>query len=146
MMDKRKLFLTAADVAEDLDTDLQDAERIVKELNARVVQKGGMYVKGKVAAAFYQKMKNTGFTSTEGKPEPDRKSLTEKRLLNIEEFCFYSGMQRKLANKFAKEIGIGKRIGRRMLYDRELFDRWCDNNREAMQASVTTNNKNIPSK
>lgn len=131
-MENEKIFLTASDVAEDLDTDIQDAERIIKELNARIVNMGGMCIKGKVSALFYRKMKDTGFSSPEGKPEPDRQSLMEKRLLNIEEFCFYSGLQRKLASRFAKEIGIEKRIGRRVIYDRILFDRWCDNNSNAL--------------
>ena len=130
-MEDRKIFLTAADVAADLDTDQQDAERIIKELNARVVRLGGMYVRDKVSAAFYRKMKDTGFTSPEGKPEPDRRHLMEKRLLDIEEFCFYSGLKRKLANRLAVEIVIEKRIGRRVLYDRVLFDKWCDENRGA---------------
>lgn len=131
-MEDRKIFLTAEDVAKDLDTDLQDAERIIKELNARIVQKGGLYIRGKVVAAFYQKMKETGFTSSEGWEDPKHKNLMEKRLLNIEEFCFYSGLKRKLASRLAKEIGIEKRIGRRVMYDRVLFDRWCDSNNEAL--------------
>ena len=72
-------------------------------------------------------MKDTGFTSAEGNMDPQE--LMEKRLLNIGEFCFYSGLHRKLAGRLAKEIGIEKRIGRRVLYDRVLFDRWCDGNR-----------------
>lgn len=131
-MEDRKIFLTAEDVAKDLDTDLQDAERIIKELNARIVQKGGLYIRGKVVAAFYQKMKETGFTSSEGWEDPKHKNLMEKRLLNIEEFCFYSGLKRKLVSRLAKEIGIEKRIGRRVMYDRVLFDRWCDSNNEAL--------------
>lgn len=131
-MESGKVLLTVEDVAEDLETDLQDAERIVKELNARIVRKGGICMKGKVSAAFYRKMKDTGFTSPEGRPEPDQRNIREKRLLSIEEFCFYSGMQRKLADRFAKEIGIEKRIGRRVLYDRVLFDRWCDGNSRAL--------------
>ena len=47
-MENEKIFLTASDVAEDLDTDIQDAERIIKELNARIVNMGGMCIKGKV--------------------------------------------------------------------------------------------------
>lgn len=128
-MEEGKFFLTVAEVAGDLGTDMQEAERIVRELNARVMRLGGMCVKGKVSAAFYQKMKSSGFASPEGKPEPQ--GLGEKRLLDIGEFCFYSGLQRKLASRLAKEIGIEKRIGRRVLYDRVLFDRWCDGNQTA---------------
>ena len=131
-MESSKVLLTVEDVAEDLETDLQDAEMIVKELNERIVRKGGMCMKGKVSAAFYRKMKDTGFTSPEGGPEPDQRKIREKRLLSIEEFCFYSGMQRKLAGRLAKEIGIEKCIGRRVLYDRVLFDRWCDGNTRAL--------------
>lgn len=131
-MEDRKIFLTAEDVAGDLDTDMQDAERIIMELNARIVNMGGMCISGKVSAAFYRKMKDTGFTSPEGRPEPDRRRLSEKRLLDIREFCFYAGLQRKLASRLAKEIHIEKRIGRRVMYDRVLFDRWCDENSRAL--------------
>ena len=129
-MEDGKIFLTAADVAGDLNIDMQEAERVVRELNARVVQKGGLCIRGKVSAAFYQRMKNTGFTSPEGKMEA--RGIAEKRLLNIREFCFYSGMQRKLAGRLAKEIGIEKRIGRRVMYDRIQFDKWCDGNDRAL--------------
>ncbi len=131
-MESSKVLLTVEDVAEDLETDLQDADRIVRELNARIVRMGGICMKGMVSAAFYRKMKDTGFTSPEGAPELDQRKIREKRLLSIEEFCFYSGMQRKLASRLAKEIGIEKRIGRRVLYDRVLFDRWCDGSKGAL--------------
>ena len=131
-MESSKVLLTVEDVAEDLETDLQDADRIVRELNARIVRMGGICMKGMVSAAFYRKMKDTGFTSPEGAPEPDQRKIREKRLLSIEEFCFYSGMQRKLACRLAKETGIEKRIGRRVVYDRVLFDKWCDSNNRAL--------------
>jgi len=129
---EEKIFLNADDVADDLEIRRQDAELLIKELNARLVNMGGICIKGKVSAAFYRKMKDTSFTSPEGKPEPDRKELMAKRLLNIREFCFYAGMERKLASRLAKEIRIEKRIGRRVMYDRVLFDRWCDSNSEAL--------------
>lgn len=129
---EEKIFLNADDVADDLEISRQDAEQLIKELNARMVNMGGMCIKGKVSALFYRKMKDTGFSSPEGKQEPDRQSLMEKRLLNIAEFCFYSGLQRKLASRLAKEIGIEKRIGRRVMYDRVLFDKWCDGNSKVL--------------
>jgi hypothetical protein len=129
-MGKGKIFLTVPDVAEDLETDLKDAERIIKDLNERIVRLGGLCIKGKVSADFYYRMKCTGFTSAEGKPEPDTRSLTEKRLLNIKEFCFYSNLGKDLAREFAKENGLVKRIGRKVLYDRVLFDDWCNVNRK----------------
>lgn len=131
-MENGKIFLTAEDIAEDLDIDLTDADSLIKELNERIANLGGMFVKGRVSASFYRKMKDTGFTAQDGKVGADEKSIAEKRLLNIEEFCFYSGIQRKLASRLAKQIGIEKRIGRRVMYDRVLFDRWCDNNSEAL--------------
>lgn len=129
---EEKIFLNADDVADDLEISQLDAEQLIKELNARVVNMGGICIKGKVSALFYRKMKDTGFSSSEGKTEPDRQSLMEKRLLNVEEFCFYSGVQRKLASRLAKEIGIEKHIGRRVMYDRILFDKWCDSNSNAL--------------
>jgi hypothetical protein len=129
MMYKGKIFLDSSDVAKDLETDQEDAERIIKELNERIVRLGGMCIGGKVSTAFYLRMKDTGFTSAEGSPELDTRSLTEKRLLNIKEFCFYSNLGKDLAREFAQENGLAKRIGRRVLYDRVLFDEWCDNNK-----------------
>lgn len=131
-MEVGKLFLTAADIAGDLDIDRQEAERVIRELNARVVNMGGLCIRGKVSAAFYRKMKDTGFTSAEGKPELDRRGLGEKRLLSLGEFCFYSGLGEAVARRLAKETGIEKRIGRRVLFDRVLFDRWCDGNSRAL--------------
>ena len=131
-MEVGKLFLTAADIAGDLDIDRQEAERVIRELNARVVNMGGLCIRGKVSAAFYRKMKDTGFTSAEGKLEPDRGRLGEKRLLSLGEFCFYSGLGEAAARRLAKETGIEKRIGRRVLFDRVLFDRWCDGNSRAL--------------
>lgn len=129
---EQKIFLTVEDVAADLDTDTKEAAQLIRELNARIVNMGGMCIGGKVSAEFYRKMKDTGFTSPEGKPDPDRRRIAEKRLLNIREFCFYTGLQRKLAGRLAKEIHIEKRIGRRVMYDRVLFDRWCDSNDAAL--------------
>jgi hypothetical protein len=125
-MYKGKIFLDSLDIAEDLETNQEDAERIIKELNERIMQLGGMRMKGKVSADFYLRMKDTGFTSAEGRPAPDKISLTEKRLLSIKEFCIYSNLGRDVARKLAHEIGIEKHIGRRVLYDRILFDDWCN--------------------
>ena len=126
------MFMFAEDIMADLGVDREEAEKIILELGARIVQKGGMYIRGRVPTWVYNEMKSTGFTSAEGVPEPDRRKLTEKRLLSIDEFCFYSGLGEATARKLAKETGIEKRIGRRVLFDRVLFDRWCDNNAAAL--------------
>jgi len=130
MQDNRKIFLDDAGVAADLGTDLEDAQRIIRELNERIVRKGGMYIKGKVSAAFYQRMKESGFLSDEG-AESGGCPLSEKRLLRLEEFCAYSSLGRNNARKFAEAAGIAKRIGHKVLYDRVLFDEWCSGNRTA---------------
>lgn len=129
-MENGKIFLTATDVAGDMDIGMEDAEQIIRELNERIVRKGGMCIRGKVSAAFYRKMKDTGFLSDEG-AVPEDYPLTEKRLLKLKEFCAYSGLGQNMACKFAKETGIEKRIGHKALYDRTLFDRWCDSHKSA---------------
>lgn len=52
--------------------------------------------------------------------------LTEKRLLNIGEFCQYTGLGRNRARLLVDESGCLLHIGRRLLIDRPKFDRWCD--------------------
>ncbi len=59
---------------------------------------------------------------------PDCCPLNEKRLLGLEEFCAYSSLGQNTARRFAKKAGIEKRIGHKVLYDRALFDEWCDKN------------------
>ncbi len=121
-----KLFMKTADIAADLDIDIKEAGKLITELGRRIIRKGGCYITGMVPVAYYQKMKSTGFLSTDGS-EKSSYPLTEKRLLRLDEFCAYSSLGRNAARKLAKETGIEKRIGRRILYDRVLFDQWCDN-------------------
>lgn len=122
-----KLFMKAEDVAIDLNIDTKEAGKLIAELGKRIVRKGGCYIIGMVPAAYYQKMKNTGFLSSDG-TEENNYTLTEKRLLHLREFCIYSGLGQNTGRKLAKVIGIEKRIGHRVLYDRVLFDEWCNKN------------------
>lgn len=121
-----KIFMSIEDIANDLDIDNSEAGKLVVELHERIRQKR-MCIAKLVPVTFYESMKSTGFLSSEG-VEPDDYPLKDKRLLRLNEFCAYSGTGQHVARKLAKEIGIQKRIGRRVLYDRELFDRWCDEN------------------
>lgn len=121
-----KLFMKTADIAADLDIDIKEAGKLITELGRRIVRKGGCYITGMVPVAYYQKMKSTGFLSADGSKKSSY-PLTEKRLLRLDEFCAYSSLGQNTARKLAKETGIEKRIGRRILYDRVLFDQWCDN-------------------
>ena len=61
----------------------------------------------------------------------ERILLTEKRLLNIKKFCCYSGLGRDAAYKFGEKEKIIKRNGRKVLFDRVLFDEWCSENKLA---------------
>ena len=123
-----EVFITSREISEELSISLESAEELVKELGSRLEQMGYIYIKGKIPKVFYQRMKEQAFMSDEGKVYLERVPLTEKRLLDISEFCEYSGLGKVSAYKFAKKTGIEKRIGRRVLFDRELFDRWCDEN------------------
>lgn len=125
-----KLFMTTEEVAADLDIEIREARKLVQELGERVRRNGGFYIAGVVQTAYYEKMKSTCFLSPNGVERADP-PLSEKRLLRLKEFCAYSGLGQNMARKFAKQIGIEKRIGHKVLYDREQFDRWCDENSSA---------------
>lgn len=126
-MEEHKIFYTAADIAADLSISEGDAEELVMKLQKWLKASGCLVVSGKVPAAWYERQKEDGFMGVGRQTE--RMPLTEKRLLNLDEFCCYSGMGQKTARKFAKAAGIEKRIGRRVLFDRALFDEWCNNNK-----------------
>ena len=51
--------------------------------------------------------------------------LNEKRLLSVDEFQLYSSLGRNSAFNLIKTTGIGIRVGRRLLVDRQKFDNWC---------------------
>ena len=51
-------------------------------------------------------------------------SLSDKRLLSMDEFAIYTSMG---ANKTRE---LAELSGRRLLVDRAKFDRWCDANSE----------------
>lgn len=124
-MDERKLFYTAADIAADLGIDRQQAGQIVSDLVGRLRAKGILTISGAVQRNYYLQMKEGGFLSDDG-AQQDSRPLTEKRLLCLKEFCIYSSLGQHAARKLASGIGIERRIGRKVLYDRAAFDRWCD--------------------
>lgn len=53
-----------------------------------------------------------------------------KRLFDICDLCQYLGIGRTTAIFLAREMGWDIHIGRRVLYDRLLVDRWCDEQAE----------------
>ncbi len=124
-MDEHKFFYTAEDIAADLGIDRQQAGQIVNDLVDRLRVKGILTVRGAVQRNYYLQMKESGFLSEDGLGRNDR-LLTEKRLLCLKEFCVYSSLGQHAARKLASEIGIERRIGHKVLYDRAAFDRWCD--------------------
>lgn len=123
-----KLFMTAEDIATDLGIDEKEAGRLLRNLGGRIKRKGGFYIAGMIPVSYYQKMKDTGFMSPDGM-ETDCCPLNEKRLLSLKEFCAYASVGRDAAYKFGEKAGITKRIGHRVLFDRVLFDEWCDKNK-----------------
>lgn len=58
-------------------------------------------------------------------------TLSDKRLLSMDEFCVYSGLGVNVARNVAETTGALFRVGRRVLVDRVKFDRYCDENAEA---------------
>ena len=57
-------------------------------------------------------------------------TLSDKRLLNIDEFCIYAGIGVNAARNVAETTGALFRVGRRVLVDRVKFDKFCDENSE----------------
>lgn len=123
-----KLFMTTEDIAADLGIDEKEAGRLLRNLGERIKRKGGCYIAGMIPVSYYQKMKDTCFLSSDGM-EPDCCPLNQKRLLSLKEFCIYASLGQNTARQAAKKAGIEKRIGHKVLYDRVLFDEWCDNNK-----------------
>ncbi len=58
-------------------------------------------------------------------------TLSDKRLLDVNEFCIYASVGRNTALELMKTTGAIFRVGRRTLVDRVKFDRWCDEHSEA---------------
>lgn len=121
-------FVTSEEISKEFDIPLESAKEVVKELGSRIEQMGYIYIKDRIPRAFYERMKQQGFMSDEGKKRKEKIPLIKKRLLDISEFCKYTGLGKNVAYKFAKKIGIEKRIGGKVLFDRESFDEWIDNN------------------
>jgi len=58
-------------------------------------------------------------------------TLSDKRLLDMDEFSIYASIGICTARELAKTTGALLRIGSRCLVDRVKFDRWCDEHNEA---------------
>lgn len=52
--------------------------------------------------------------------------LSEKRLLDAAEVCYYLSLGRNRGIEFAKSIGAERKIGRRCLYDKSVIDKALD--------------------
>lgn len=126
-MEGHKVFYTVLDIAADLSVSEEEAAELVRELHKTLKAAGKIVVPGKVPAAWYEQQKEDGFMGTGQQVE--HIPLTEKRLLSLKEFCMYSGLGRDAAHKFGQKAGITKRNGRKVLFDRVLFDKWCDENK-----------------
>lgn len=60
------------------------------------------------------------------KPTHRFEGLNEKRMFSIEEACFYTGMGRTACRKWLDSIGATKKIGKRVICDREVIDKALD--------------------
>lgn len=58
-------------------------------------------------------------------------SLSDKRLLSMDEFAIYTSMGMNKTRDLAELSGALFKAGRRLLVDRAKFDRWCDEHNEA---------------
>lgn len=57
--------------------------------------------------------------------------LSDKRLLDASEVCYYLSLGRNRGIEFAKAIGAEIKIGRRSLYDRVKIDQYLNEQMEA---------------
>jgi len=60
---------------------------------------------------------------------------TGKRFMTIQECADYLNIGISSTRKYMKEIGAEKRIGKRCLYDRNVIDRYFDNEDRIGQAT-----------
>ena len=58
-------------------------------------------------------------------------TLSDKRLLDMEEFSIYASVGICTARELARSAGSVFRCGNRVLVDRVKFDKWCDDHDEA---------------
>ena len=58
-------------------------------------------------------------------------SLSDKRLLSMDEFAIYTSMGMNRTRELAELSGALFRAGWRILVDRAKFDRWCYEHTEA---------------
>ena len=49
-------------------------------------------------------------------------SISDKRLLNADELCIYTGLGRSTARKYAETIGAVRKFGRRVMFDKSIID------------------------
>lgn len=56
--------------------------------------------------------------------------LSDKRLLDVSEVCYYLGLGRNRGIEFAKSIGAEIKVGRRSLYDRVKIDHYLNEQME----------------
>lgn len=54
-------------------------------------------------------------------------SMISKRMLQEPEMKLYVGLGRSKAREFCEEIGATVKIGRRVLYDKVIIDKYFDN-------------------
>ena len=57
-------------------------------------------------------------------------TLSDKRLLSIDEFGIYASIGICKAREMAEATGSLFKVGKRVLVDRVKFDRWCDEHSE----------------
>jgi hypothetical protein len=57
-------------------------------------------------------------------------SLSDKRLMSMDEFAVYTSMGLNKTRELAEVSGALFKAGKRILVDRVKFDRWCDANTE----------------
>lgn len=53
-------------------------------------------------------------------------SIADKRLLNIEEVCTYTGQGQTRARELMDTIGATRRFGKRVLFDKKVIDAALD--------------------
>ena len=115
-------FITAEDIAEDLQISTDEAQQLIKWLAEEAVIDGlNVYSHPyKIPSGFYEKMVNVGFA-------PGQRA---RRLVSLEYLCRYLGIGQKRARRLAAENGWAVQVSRNVRYDLNAVDQWIDDHRK----------------
>ena len=57
----------------------------------------------------------------------ENNSISDKRMLNVQEGCFYTGRGKTQFRQWMDEIGATRKFGSKVLFDKKVIDQALDN-------------------